>query len=633
MRVTTLPQMYRNLKRWQEIIRVLRRYGLADWLSSLNVEFIRDWIKDERGVPLSSYSRPVRIRMALTALGPTFIKLGQVLSLRPDLVGPEIAEELQSLQTNVPADSPAAVRQRLAKELPGAIGSDFTRFDDQAIASASIGQVHTATLANGKSVVVKVQHVDIESVVHEDLDVLAGLAALAERIPELSAWQPTMLVEQLSRSLKRELSFSRELQNLLLFQSKFADFPNLRIPQPYPELSTSHVLTMERLEGRPLKVISRADKEAPIDAGHETDKPSSSQLSEESQATPNAADCSEPNPTSPSMLGDRVEDERHAEDGNHIGDTATIDDAPQPSNEQLARQIAGLYAEMIFEHGLYHADPHPGNILITHEGQLGLLDFGLVGRIDERLRETIEDMLQAVATRDTALLTSLVKRVGKVPPKLDDSQLSIDIEEIVSLYGAQPLESFDLSGALNDVTDILHRHRITLPSQAALLIKTLVTLQGTLNLLQPRFSLVEVLESTFRKMWIRRLSPARQLRKLRRIFSEVEGLVEKVPGQVSSLMDLVQEGRLDVHLSHRGLGPSVNRLVLGMLTSSLFLGSSVLMAYKVPPLLFVTPGPLALKDISVLGLIGVVISLLTGLRLLLAINKSGHLDPSAENED
>ncbi len=568
MKISTIPRLYRNVRRWQEIIVVLRRYGLADWLSRLQLDFIRDWIKDDAGIPLASYTRESRIRMAIIELGPTFIKLGQVLSLRPDLVGSALATELQQLQTQVPADSIESVRETIAAELGESVDAAFLSFEETSVASASIAQVHRAQLHDGTPVVVKVQHFNIQNKVREDMEVLAGLAGLAERIPELAAWQPRSLVEQLSRSLKRELSFTRELNNLLVFEKEFGRFEGLKIPKPFPKLSSSRVLTMERLDGQSIAEFNVSE----------------------------------------------------AQLGNPVSNT-------------LPRRAAELYMEMIFAKGLYHADPHPGNVLVLPDGTLGLLDFGMVGRIDDSLRETIEQMLLAVASGDVTLLTILIKRVGKPPLQLDDSSLSIDVAELVATYGSQPLDAFDLSGVLNDVTDILHRHRISLPQQTALLLKTLITLEGTIGLLNPSFSLLEVMQPFFRKMWLRRLSPQRQARKIRRIYFELEGLLEKLPNQVSGLVEMVRQGKLDVHLSHRGLSPSINRLVLGLLTSSLLLGSSILLAFKVPPLLFIGGGPMGLKDLSVLGLVGFVVSLLISFRLLLAINNSGHLDPASEQQD
>lgn len=567
MRISSLPRYYRNIRRWKEIIDVLRRYGLADWLSRLSVDFIRDWIKDDQGIPLSSYSREARVRMALTDLGPTFIKLGQVLSLRPDLVGSEQAAELQLLQSQVPADPYDKIKAIVESELGLPIGELFASFDETPIASASIGQVHQATMLDGSPVVVKVQHDRIEAKVSEDLEVLRGLASLAERIPELAVWQPRGIVEQLSRSLKRELSFSREQSNLMMFQHSLKSFAGIQIPKPISSHSSARVLTMDKIEGAPIHDLSDPKK----------------------------------------LLG--------------------IDRA------LVARRVSELYVDMIFVHGLYHADPHPGNILIQEDGTIGLLDFGMVGRIDDSLRGTIEEMLWAIMHEDSALLTSLIKRAGKIPASIDEASLSNDVADLIATYGVQPLETLDLEGALNDATDILHRHRITLPSQMGILIKTLVTLQGTLRAMSPTFSLLEVITPMFGKLWRSRLSPRRQLRRMRRLYVELEGLVERLPSQISSLMELVQEGKLDVHLSHRGLSPSINRLVLGLLTSSLLLGSSILMASKVPPLLFMDGGPLGLKDLSLMGLVGFVLSSLVAFRILLAINKSGHLDTTADDHE
>ncbi|MGN6546956.1 MAG: ABC1 kinase family protein, partial [Aureliella sp.] len=316
MKISSIPQLYRNLRRWQEIILVLRRYGLADWLSQLKVDFIRDWIKDEQGVPLASYSRESRIRMALAELGPTFIKLGQVLSLRPDTIGPALAAELAHLQTQTPADNFETAKTIVELELGKPLEEVFRHFDEKPIASASIGQVHLAELLDGTHVVVKVQHADIVATVREDLEVMAGLATLAERVPDLAPWKPRTLVEQFSKSIRREMNFTRELQNLQLFLSELRGYPLVSIPRPFPKYSTQRVLTMELLKGRDISEFGK--------------------------------------------------------------DTAV----PDATRQKLARLAAEVYTEMIFVMGVYHADPHPGNILVLTDNRLGLLDFGICGRID-----------------------------------------------------------------------------------------------------------------------------------------------------------------------------------------------------------------------------------------------------------
>jgi ubiquinone biosynthesis protein len=294
--------------------------------------------------------------------------------------------------------------------------------------------------------------------------------------------------------------------------------------------------------------------------------------------------------------------------------------------DELARRGADLYLQMIFSDGFYHADPHPGNILILPGNRFGLLDFGMVGRIDERLREDIEDVLLAIVNQDSALLTSLILRIGAAPSDLEVSQLQNDLADFVAHYGSQPLDRFVLADALEEMTDIIYRYRILLPAQVAMLLKVFIALEGTSRLLSPRFSLIQMIQRYQRKAVLRRLSPTRRLYRLRRAYSEVESLLESLPRRVGDILGQIQSGTFDVHLDHRGLEPSVNRLVLGLLASALFMGSALMMSHKVPPLLFRVPTFFGLHEVSLIGLGGIVLSLLLGLRLLRAIGKSGHLD-------
>ena len=559
MKISSIPQIYRNVRRLTEIASVLSKYGLADWLSRLNVEFVKDHLKDREGEALARHTTEKRIRLALTELGPTFIKLGQLLSTRPDIVGVKVADELGQLQAAVPADPPDVVRETMASELGQPVEELFAEFNDVPIASASIGQVHHARLKSGEQVVVKVQHNDIENTVREDLDVLGGLALLAERVPELAAYRPSSMVAEMGRVLRRELDFGREERNLQQFHSRFQDDPNVRIPQPYTEYCTARVLTMERIDGIKLK-----EKERLLAAGFDL--------------------------------------------------------------EEVARRGGTLYLDMIFAHGFYHADPHPGNVVLLPGNCIGLLDFGMVGRVEERLREDIEEMLLAISQRDVPMLTTLIQRVGEAPPNLDERALATDIADFVGDYATQSLAHFDLGGALRDMTEIIHRHKVSLPPQVALLLKTLVTLEGTGKLLTPSFSLMEFLQPLHRRMLLRRLSPQRQMRKFLRFYVEAERLAEILPRRLTEILEQVQAGKFDVHLDHRGLEPSVNRLVLGMLASALFLGSSLLLSWEVPQLLFPETTVVGFHRISLLGLTGATISILLGLRLLRAIGKSGHLD-------
>lgn len=542
---------------------MLNRYGLADWMSHFPRLPFKNVLKDKQGLPLSEHSRETRIRLALTELGPTFIKLGQILSARPDLVGLDLAIELQQLHALVPPDPPDTVRDTLRTELGDRFEQEIVEFDPVPAAVASIGQVHRGRLQDGTEVAIKVQRKGIESIVLRDLDVMSGFAQLATKVGSLAAWGPVDLVDQLGPMLRRELDFERELQNMRMFADFLAGDPKIQIPKTFPDLSTQRVLVMHWIDGRSI-----------------------------------------------------------------AGKTPCFEAASD--REQLGRKIAQCYMEMLFDHGTFHADPHPGNLLAMPGGQLGILDFGMVGRIDDRLRETIEEMLVAISSGDQFQLARLIQRVGSAPEDIDESAFSIDVADYLATYGSQPLDRFDLTAALNDLSSILHRHSIKLPHQSALLLKMLISLEGTLRELDANFSTLEVMQSFIRKALLRRLSPARRLRQARRIYMEAENFLEVAPDQLVGLLQQVRQGRVKINLQHRRLGPPVNRLVLGMLASALFLGSSLLLSREVPPLLFVVPWRFGLHNISLFGLAGIAISVLVMLRLILAIGRTGHLD---EHED
>jgi ubiquinone biosynthesis protein len=549
MKITTIPHVYRNVNRWREILTVLSKYGLAGWISRFDLSFVKGVLKNRDGEALAHLSRETRIRLAIEELGPTFIKLGQVLSTRPDQIGMPLARELQKLQTNVASDEPEVVCQTIETELGKPVDDLFDDFDTTPLASASIGQAHRARLHSGEDVVVKVQHAGIRRRMEVDLDILAGLAQLAELIPELKPYRPQATVAEFRRVVRRELDFAREARNLQQFARNFSRSRHVRIPQLYSDLSTARVLTMEWL------------------------------------------------------------------DGARLSDPA-VKRIPDIDLNAVTRHGADMYLEMIFHHGFYHGDPHPGNLVVLADGTIGLLDFGMVARLDESLRENIEDMLMAIVSQDAQRLTSLVIRLGAVPPGLDESSLTVDLSEFVSHYANQPVDSFDLGGALTEMIEIVQRYHIMFPSSLAMLIKVLVMLEGTARLLEPEFSLMELIEPYQKTMLRRRLSPVRQMRKVQRIYSEVEQLAEILPRRLRDILQQVDAGKFDVHLDHRGLEPSVNRLVLGMLTSALILGSSLLLSRNVWPL----------WGVSAPGVLCGLLSAFLGWRVLRAISKSGRLE-------
>ena len=549
MRISAIPQIYRNVNRWGEILSILSKYGLADWLSRFDFALGKSLLKNRNGQVLANENRETRIRMAMEELGPTFIKLGQIMSTRPDVVGAELADELQKLQTRVPADAPEVVASLIEQELGKPIEAIFAQFSEEPVASASIGQVHRARLQSGEEVAVKVQHHGIQHTVHVDLDILSGLAQLASKLPELRPYRPQATVAEFQRALRRELDFNRERRHLEQFESAFAENDHVKIPGVYADYCTERVLVMQWLEGVPM--------------------------------------------TEPQRIRETTAD-----------------------LTAVTRCGAEIYLEMIFHLGLYHADPHPGNLLVMPDGAIGLLDFGMVARIEESLREDFEDMLMAIVEQDAQRLSAVVTRVGSVPTDLDETSLRLDLADYVAHYAYQSVEHFELAEALTEMFDLLRRYEIVLPSTMALLLKVLVMLEGTSQKLQPDFSLMEVLKPFRKKIVAQRLSPSRQLRKARQLAYELQQLAEVVPRRIRNILQQVQSGKFEVHLDHRGLETSINRLVLGMLTSSLFIGSVLLINNRIWPF----------HEVSIPGTFGMALSAALGLRLVRAISKSGNLD-------
>jgi ubiquinone biosynthesis protein len=547
--LTSIPQLARNANRLAEMGGVLAKYGLADWLDRLDAKFLRRWVKNTKLDTLAEVSHEARVRLAFTELGTTFIKLGQMLSTRRDLIGPLLANELTKLQANVPADDFCITQATIEAEFKKPIAELFAKFDEIPLASASIGQAHRATLPDGREVVVKVQHPNILGTIETDLSILSELAGLAEEyLPDVRAYRPTAVIAEFRKVLLRELDFRREARHLQIFRKNFLGDDTVKFPEPIAEASSNKVLTMSYLQGTSLA-------------------------------------------TAAALL-------------------------PADESCDLARRGTKVFLDMIFRDGFYHADPHPGNVLRLQNGVLGLLDGGMVGRVDDKLRGQIERAMVAVLTNDPAGLTDLIMQVGEMPPHFEPDALLAEVTDQLAFYWGMPLDQFNLTNALDELTEAIRKFQILLPPSLSMLFKVLVMLEGTARLLSPRFNLVEVLEP-YRKQFVRRrFSGKTILRRLMTAANDWDDVFQAMPRLTRDLMTFARRQQFAVQLQHQHLEPSVNRLVFGLLTSSLFLGSAFLWAMRAPPTIY---------DVSIIGVAGCLTSAVLGFRLFLAIQKSGKL--------
>ncbi|HUL10654.1 MAG TPA: AarF/UbiB family protein [Methylococcaceae bacterium] len=550
MNISLLTRLDRNVHRVGDIIGVLAKYGLADWVKGLDVPWIQERIRSVDGQHIPDLKIEERVRLAFTELGTTFIKLGQMLSTRPDLVGPEMAGELAHLQTAVPADPPATVRATIKAEFGKPPGNLFAHFNEEPLASASIAQVHVARLHSGEHVVVKVQHAGIEDKIMPDLDILGGLAEwVEEHSSQLRPYQPEAVARQFRRTLLRELDFTFERRNLEEFAKNFAQDGTVHFPRAYAPFSTRRVLTMEKLDGI-LVTHPRALANSGVDLN------------------------------------------------------------------EFARRGATMYLQMIFRDAFYHADPHPGNLMLLPGGVVGVLDCGMVGRVDEELAEGLDDLLMAVVNHNSVDLEETLLRVGSAPAATPRQLLRADLTDFIADYVSQSIQDMNMSGALNDLFGIIRRNNIILPPPLSMLLRTLVELEGTAQRLSPEFSLAEVIRPYYDTMVRKRFSVRRILGRLQHAYSDWERLAASLPRDLNDVLKRVRDSTFSVHLDLRRIDPVINRLVLGVMTAALFVGSSLLWSMKAPP---------TIKDVSVVGAAGFLIAIYLSWRLLRAIKKSGDI--------
>lgn len=535
-------------ERLKEIISILAKYGIADWLGNIQNETIKHYLKSNTGKDITKYTKPVRIRMALNELGTTFIKFGQILSTRSDIIGDEIAQELSKLQSHTEPDGIAKVRARIKKEFGiHSVDELFATFSTKPLASASIAQVHRATLHSGEDVAVKIMHSDIEDKINEDLNILNKLAKIAQQHGgTLKLYNPMQLAKDFSRTMLDELNFNKELQNITKFTSNFANDNRVAFPTPFPDQSGKTVLTMSFLDGVSL---------------------------------------------------DKVDDLNWT----------------QESKSKFTEESADVFMDMMFRDRFYHADPHPGNLFLREDGSLGIIDFGMVHKIDVNTNKIFEELIIGAAQKDAEHIKNTILNMFTLPNDVDYDSLVYEIDEFIDKYLGIPLNEFDMTSSLKDITAIIQEHHIAIPANISVLLRVVVLLEGSSRLLNPDFNISVIFEKYHFKILLKRYSPKRIVKELIKKAHQWQHIAELLPKVLDNLLRKAETGDFNIGLEHRNLEKSVNRLVMGLIISALFLGSSILWAFKVPPVI---------NGYSILGIAGVIIATVLSYKLIKQINKS-----------
>ncbi|WP_207956923.1 ABC1 kinase family protein [Rubrobacter tropicus] len=514
-----------HLNRYRQIAEALSRHGLGYMVGIFGLEqfvpFHRGLFSHERRE--EPYTRPEHLRLALEDLGATFIKLGQILSTRPDLLPPDYVSELSKLQDAAPPVPGEEVRGLLVEELGLPPEKVFASFDPEPLAAASIGQAHVATLAAGTDVVVKVRRPGVVEQVEEDLMILQSLAARANRRWEVAErYDIVALAREFAETLRAELDYVREGRSAGRFAENFAGDEDVHIPQVYQETSTARVLTLERIRG--IKV----------------------------------------------------------------NDLAALDAAGIDRTE-LAGRAAGMVLDMIFEHGFFHADPHPGNFFVEEGGVLGIIDFGMVGTVDEATQEQLARLLVAITSQDADRLVDAFLELGFAKRRVRRDLLRQDLSRLLSRYNGLPLGEIPLGSLIEEALSIVRRHHLQFPPNLVLLLKMTIMSEGMGTQLDPGFNLTSALAPYAERLVMRRYSPSVVARRLKATGMEAAQLGLDLPEQLRRIAGDIERGDLEVGVRPEGFEPMfgrferlANRIVLGIITAAFINGLAVLVSVYHP---------------------------------------------------
>ncbi|MEY5097727.1 MAG: hypothetical protein RJA36_446 [Pseudomonadota bacterium] len=555
----------RDLGRLHDIAAVLIRYGFADLVRRMGLadalEQAGRALHWGDSYELTHLTPPVRVRRALEELGPTFVKLGQVLATRVDLFETEWIAEFSKLQDSAPPVAYADLLPQLREDLGAPPEQVFARFETVPLAAASIAQVHRARLQDGTEVVVKVRRPGIKPVVEADLRWLTRLAQLAEaENPELRSFSPQQVVRQLSRSLRNELDFGVECRNAVRIERQFAGYLDADAPRPGAGLAPE----------APLIVVPRVHWQ---------------------------------------WSGERVcvQDYIAGIPGRKLAEV----DAAGLDRKVLARRGARAVLKMIVLDGFFHADPHPGNVFYLPDNRIAFIDFGMVGRLSEQRREQLMELLLGLVQQEA-------KRVADVllawteHGLVDQEGMVGEIEAFVEQYRGVPLRQLRLGSLLSDLTGILRQHRVSLPADLSLLIKAFVSLEGMGRELDPDFDMAGEALPLLQQALRARYAPAAVLQRGLGSMREVVALLAGLPQDLSRLLRAARKGRLDIHIDvlhlkrvGNQLDRAVNRLVIGVVIAALIIGSAIVLT--------VPQGP------RWLGTLGFLVALFGSLWLILSI--------------
>ncbi len=565
MRLTQLPTAIRSLKRVPQIVRVLSKYGFGWVVNRMGLDTLFQDVKakilsDEPPPEIEAMTIEERIRHALEDLGPTFVKFGQIMATRPDLIPMSLVLELRKLQDKVAPFDTTGIKAHVEKELGKKIDDVFASFDEKPLAAASIAQVHRATLKDGKKVVLKIQRPNLEKTIAADLDIIAGLAQLMEdQIPEARRYSPTAAVREFKKSLTKEIDFEREAYNMKRYARNFKDDPSVYVPKVHDELTTPRILCEEFIEG--IKADSKGL------AAH-----------------------------------------------------------PELDREALARAGIRIVIESVFVHGFFHGDPHPGNIFLLPGNRVCMIDYGMMGVLDQERIDELLTFLVSLLTKNTDKMIRLFFKLNLIGEDTDVRALRTDCDDLLNRYEMVELAKVDTGKLISELFDVITRHDIILPADLLVMGKALATIDGVARDIYPELDPLAAIRPHALKIYMKRLAdPLFFSREPVRVAEELWFLAQSAPRDIRLVLRKLREGRAVLRLDLEGLEKSVkkyalatNRLSLSVVMGAIILASSYMVVHTgVPEVL----GRWNLTQW--LGLVGLGIAVFYGFIIFIGFLRSG----------
>jgi ubiquinone biosynthesis protein len=500
---------------------------------------------------------PSEVRETLEELGPTFIKLGQVLSTRPDIIPPEYASELEKLQDAAREVPTPEILSVIDDEFGKPVGEVFAYFDPVPLAAASLGQTHLATLFDGREIVVKIQRPGTRAVIENDLEIITGLARSIERhFPRLEVYGIPDLADEFAILIREELDYTREGRNADRLAENLADLPYVKVASVIWNYTTSRVLTTERIKG--IKITDIHELET---RGY--------------------------------------------------------------SRSEVAGNLWRAFLQMVFINGLFHGDPHPGNVEVLEDNVIGLLDYGMVGHLDQEQKAYVTMLLSEYVQQDSSGFSEVLLAMGTKPRDLNHKAFSRDIDRVLRpSYGA-PIGELRIGEILQRSMQVSAKHKVRLPANMALLIKVIILIEGIDRQLDPSYDLSKEAKQFIHRSVREEFRPSRLNEQLIHSVMYWKWLLLELPHRLNDVMNNLAEGSFRIVFKHEGLeepaqniSRSANRLSFAIMSSATIVASALVVSSKVGPLW---------KGFSIIGLVGFILAFLLTMSLMISIIRSGKL--------